>query len=561
MKSQRVVKEIVKTEKLPQGQTTVLQGRRSKNGNTSNVYTVKETTLEKRVKRSYNTYNTEGSYSNKSKQIISSNLKQGTNSGYITSQNKIPVSNKEENRVSTYKTRSQRNNISESFKTKRYSKREMDKIIRIQKWWRRTLAILNGYKIRESLRKNRNYVVKSQKVYTEKYVSTHSSNRPSIQNISNSKYYSNLNNMNANSKSYTNITTTTKRVNTNTNRNINTSSSSNYIQTVDKRIIRQSSPKPASSSTSPSVKSKYIIETKKVELFRKPKNTPDNKFVKETNINTSTSISNYEVKQIMRGIWGNETYCSPVESLCCLADDTRSNLSQNTIIFEEYEEEIRRLKNIIMKKDDELNNLMTNLKDVKNKLNININKNISIKKGFTGKNLDQDAHELQIISTKLGWNEVNIPSPVNEMFIQSIENKMPQRMQYIEGMQIIGKKEESVQESISDAEAVLEIQEMNALSIFSNKRKSKSICQHLQSLMILSTRKEEQSEDYSIKEKEEKINTGLEIIPAEKEPLVFQKIEQINYKSYVKPKPRKPINQIQELDGLEIINYKGQKLI
>ena len=560
MKSQRVVKEIVKTEKLPQGQTTVLQGRRSKNGNTSNVYTVKETTLEKRVKRSYNTYNTEGSYSNKSQQIVSSNLKQGTNSGYITSQNKIPVSNKEENRVSTYKTRSQRNNISESFKTRRYSKREMDKIIRIQKWWRRTLAILNGYKIRESLRKNRNYVVKSQKVYTEKYVSTHSSNRPSIQNISNSKYYSNLNNMNANSKSYTNITTTTKRVNTNTNRNINTSSSSNYIQTVDKRIIRQSSPKPASSSTSPSVKSKYIIETKKVELFRKPKNTPDNKFVKETNINTSTSISNYEVKQIMRGIWGNETYCSPVESLCCLADDTRSNLSQNTIIFEEYEEEIRRLKNIIMKKDDELNNLMTNLKDVKNKLNININKNISIKKGFTGKNLDQDAHELQIISTKLGWNEVNIPSPVNEMFIQSIENKMPQRMQYIEGMQIIGKKEEYVKESISDAEAVLEIQEMNALSIFSNKRKSKSICQHLQSLMILSTRKEEQSEEYSIKEKEEKINSGLEIIPVEKEPLVFQKIEQINYKSYAKPKPRKPRNQIQELDGLEIINYKRAKI-
>ena len=77
--------------------------------------------------------------------------------------------------------------------------------------------------------------------------------------------------------------------------------------------------------------------------------------------------------------------------------------------------------------------------------------------------------------------------------------------------------------------------------------------------MILSTRKEE-SEEYTIKEKEEKNNTNIEIIPVEKEPLVFQKIEQINYRSIVKPKPRKPINQIQELDGIEIINYKRPKL-
>ena len=44
------------------------------------------------------------------------------------------------------------------------------------------------------------------------------------------------------------------------------------------------------------------------------------------------------------------------------------------------------------------------------------------------------------------------------------------------------KKEESAQETISDSEAVLEIQEMNALSIISNKVKQKNICQHLQSL-------------------------------------------------------------------------------
>ena len=550
MKSQRVVKEIIKSEKLPQGQTRVLSGRRSKNGVTSNVYTVKETTLEKRIKRS--SYGTEGSV-NKSEQNISSNLKQGTNSGFIA-QNKIPVSNKEENKFIIYKsTRSTRSNISEGYQSRRYSKKEIEKIIKIQRWWRRILPILDGYKIRESQKiNNKNYVVKSQKVYTERYVSNVSSQS--------SNRTSNLNgNMNVNSKSYSNINninTNIKR-NLNPNVNINSSSSQNYIQTIDKRVIRQSSPKAVSDSTSPSVKSKYIIETKKVEVFRKPKNYSENKFVKETNVNTSSSISNYEVKQLMRGIWSNETYCSPVESLCCLADDGKSNISQNTVLFEEYEEEIRKLKSVIMKKDDELNNLMTNLKETKNKLNISITKNMKMKNGYNQKILDQDAHELQIISTKLGWNDVNIPSPVNEMFIESIENKMPQRMQYIEGMQIMGKKqEESVQESISDPEAVLEIQEMNALSIISNKRKSKSICQHLQSLMILSTRKEEQIEEYSIKEKEEKNN--IEIIPVEKEPLIFQKIEQINYKS--RPKPRKAKNQIQELDGLEIINYKRPKL-
>ena len=515
MKSQRVVKEIIKSEKLPQGQTNILTGRRNKNGVTSNVYTVKETTLEKRIKKSYGT---EGSLK-KVEQTFSSNLKQGTNSG-TTIQNKIPVSNKEENKYSIYKSnRTIRNNISEGYLSRRYSKREIEKIIKIQRWWRRMLAILNGYKIRETLRiNNKNYIVKSQKVYTEKYVSTvssQSSRRPSNV-ITNTKSYTNINNVTSNMKR-----------NLNSNVNINSSSSQNYVKTVDKRVIRQSSPKAVSGSTSPSVKSKYIIETKKVEVFRKPKNVVENKFVKETNVNTSSSISNYEVKQLMRGIWSNETYCSPVESLCCLADDGKSNISQNSVLLEEYEEEIRKLKSIIMQKDGELNNLMTNLKETKNKLNISISKNIKMKSGYNQKKLDQDAHELQIISTKLGWNDVNIPSPVNEMFIESIENRMPQRMQYIEGMQIMGKKqEESVQESISDPEAVLEIQEMNALSIISNKKKSKNICQHLQSLMILSTKKEEQIEEYSIKEKEEKNLEKLIINPS-----LNQESQEIKYKN------------------------------
>ena len=187
--------------------------------------------------------------------------------------------------------------------------------------------------------------------------------------------------------------------------------------------------------------------------------------------------------------------------------------------------------------------LVSNLKETRKELNVvNITKNMRNKAGYGNKILDQDAHELQIISRKLGWNDLVIPSPINEIFIESIENKIPPRMQYIEGMQIMGNEkmrnkeiwtqkirtEESIQESVSDAEAVLEIQEMNALSIISNKVKPKNICQHLQSLMILSKKNEEE------------------------EPLIFQKIEEINITSIV----NKPRNQIQELDGLEIISMK-----
>ncbi len=579
MKSQKVIKEVIKTEKLPQGQAKPYTFRRNNNSNaSSNIYTVKETTVEKRFKRSFNK---EGS-STQSYQNTSSNLKQGTNSGNKF-QNKIPVSNTEEKTTTTIvkNTTTSRNNYSEGLRYRRF-KREIDKIIKIQKWWRRMLAILDGYKIRESLfdQNKQNYVVQSQKIFTETFSSEQNQNqnqpisgylRSPQTNSYTSLYH--LNN-NQNSRSYTNI----KNVTTNINRDLNTtrlntSSSMNYIRTINKRIINQSSPLLVQSvSTSPSVKSKYIIETRKVEVFRKPKNLSASRFVRESNVNIVNSISNYEVKQLMKDIWNGETYCSTVESLCCLGDDVKHNAPKNTVIIEEYEEEIRQLKNMLMRKDDDLNKLMRTLNETKRELNVNITKNMRTKKYYGQKNLDQDAHELQIISMKLGWNDVNIPSPVNEIFIESIENKIPPRMQYIEGMQIMGKEkmgnmerwsqkihtEESIQESVSDPEAVLEIQEMNALSIISNKIRPKNMCQHLQSLMILSKRNEENSEEYSVNIKEKEEKTGIEIIPIEKEPLVFQKIEQINIRS--RPKPRKPKNQIQELDGLEIINYQRPKI-
>ena len=492
MKSRRFYKQTIKSENLPQGQNKAEETDKNKNGYSSKVYTVKETTIEKKVKRS--------SFNSGGDKNISSNLKQGTNSGF-SSQNKIPVSNKEDkdSKISNYRGFRSRF-LANKFKDKVYTKAEVDKIIKIQRWWRRMMAILDGYKIRESLfgQNSGNYVVKSKKIYTEEYTSSNrDSNKPSFPNFKNSNSYTNimnLNNMNTGTRSYTNINNVTTNIKRNFDSNIKlkSSSSQNYIQTIDKRIITQTSPRMVQSvSTSPSIKGRYIIETKKIEVFRKPRMFTDSQFVNEKNYAQINTMSNYEVKHIMKDIWNDEVFCSTVESLCCLGDEGKNNGSQNTLVYEEYEEEIKKLKKMLMQKDNELNNLMENLRDTRNQLNVNITKKMKEIRSYPQKNFDQDAHELQIISTKLGWNDVNIPSPVNEIFIESIENKFPQRMQYIEGLQIMGKRiDESIQESVTDPEAVLEIQEMNALSIISNKIKPKNMCQHLQSLMILSKRNE-----------------------------------------------------------------------
>jgi len=131
--------------------------------------------------------------------------------------------------------------------------------------------------------------------------------------------------------------------NLNINTNMKTSSSQNNIQTMSKKLEY---PKyTGSMSTSPSIKSKYIIETKKVEYFKKPKNYSVNKTMNTNTLTSMSEINRYEVKEIMHQIWNEESYCSTVESLCCLSD--KMNESQNnTMIFEEYEEEIGRLKKI-----------------------------------------------------------------------------------------------------------------------------------------------------------------------------------------------------------------------
>ncbi len=52
MKSQRIIKKTIKTEKLPQGQTSTVASHKFKSNISStgsNEYTVKETTIEKNI--------------------------------------------------------------------------------------------------------------------------------------------------------------------------------------------------------------------------------------------------------------------------------------------------------------------------------------------------------------------------------------------------------------------------------------------------------------------------------------------------------------------------------
>ena len=564
MKSRRIKEIINKKENAPQEQKSNMVISRKYKSHVSpkgtEQVTVKETTIEKSYKKTYNKIEEE---SHKNISNVSSSMKHGINSG-LSSEKKDSIQNKEDSAQSKFhkygkyaKYKSMRKE-KESTEEKKYTKKEIELIIKIQRWWKRVLARINGYKIREKLKKEKgyNFASKSKEVVREKYSSYNnishkyeSNNNKSTtnKNISSNNYkivnnknninstnsntssYSNINSYsnsnfqkNQNSKSYNNINSikTTVKNNLNINTNMKTSSSQNNIQTMSKKLEY---PKyTGSMSTSPSIKSKYIIETKKVEYFKKPKNYSVNKTMNTNTLTSMSEINRYEVKEIMHQIWNEESYCSTVESLCCLSD--KMNESQNnTMIFEEYEEEIRRLKTLLMEKDEEINNLMANLKE--NQLNVKYS--TTYKEYNSNKNV-KDMNDLQLITKKSSnWNEVNLPSPVSEIFIKSFMKNYNSDIAAYNMEKYTQKiKEESIQE-------VLEIQEMNSLSIISNIKKPKNICQHLQSLMILSKKNEDE------------------------EQFIFQKIEEINITSII----NKQKNSIQELDGLEIISMKKPSMI
>ena len=556
MKSRRIKEIINKKENAPQEQKSNMVISRKYKSHVSpkgtEQVTVKETTIEKSYKKTYNKIEEE---SHKNISNVSSSMKQGISSG-LSSEKKDSIQNKEESAQSKFhkygkyaKYKSMRKE-KESTQEKKYTKKEIELIIKIQRWWKRVLARINGYKIREKLKKEKgyNFASKSKEVVREKYSSYNnishkyeSSNNKSTtnKNISSNNYKivnnkNNINSTNSNTSSYSNINSYSnsnlqKNQNSKSYNNINSIKTSvkNNIQTMSKKFEY---PKyTGSMSTSPSVKSKYIIETKKVEYFKKPKNYSVNKTMNTNTLTSMSEIYRYEVKEIMHQIWNEESYCSTVESLCCLSD--KMNESQNnTMIFEEYEEEIRRLKTLLMEKDEEINNLMANLKE--NQLNVKYS--TTYKEYNSNKNI-KDMNDLQLITKKSSnWNEVNLPSPVSEIFIKSFMKNYNSDIAAYNMEKYTQKiKEESIQETISDSEAVLEIQEMNSLSIISNIKKPKNICQHLQSLMILSKKNEDE------------------------EQFIFQKIEEININSII----NKQKNSIQELDGLEIISMKKPSMI
>lgn len=159
MKSKRMFKEITKTEDLPQGEKKVVTSRKfkyNKSSGEAKETVIKETTVEKSYKSNYSIERkNDKSSAPKIISSSSSSYKQGVTSGF-NSANKILSTSKDESKVGKYKFKSI-NSSYESFKVKKYTKKESDMIIRIQRWWKRMLAILNGYKIREKLRKEKTY--------------------------------------------------------------------------------------------------------------------------------------------------------------------------------------------------------------------------------------------------------------------------------------------------------------------------------------------------------------------------------------------------------------------
>ena len=384
-----------------------------------------------------------------------------------------------------------------------------------------------------------NYISQSNDVKIYEYTAGNVSNVSSV----NLKHHPNqLNNLIHNHKFYTSNTANTQKT---------AKTSHTVTSTRSERSQR-------TQSLSPFGKSKYIVETKKVELYGKQRNSSASDSSKETNV----SISKTQIRKLMTNLWLEEMYCSNVESLCCLVDKDDTNRSNNSIemyekeleqkdlLIKDYEAEILKLKSALNIKEQEMKKLALNLKQSENTLKIKnqkiyelntktVTKNesldkdthelqiISTKDKNRNEELDRDAHSLQIISMKKGWNDIIIPSPVNEIYIQTVINAE----NYAEMMRIKKRREEEEEIRRKKIEKIanFEIQEMGLLSIITKKPKKINLCQHLESIMILS-----------------KVKTA---------PLKFQKIEEINVTS----EKIKSQNEIQELDGLEILHYKKKK--
>ena len=181
-------------------------------------------------------------------------------------------------------------------------------------------------------------------------------------NSINLKHHPNqVNNLIHNHKFYTSNTTNTQ----------NTAKTSHTITSTRTEKSQRTQ------SLSPIEKNKYVVETRKVELYGKQRNSSASESSKET----SVSISKSQIRKFMTNVWLEEIYCSNVESLCCLVDPqntSRSNcsefyekeLEQKETIIKEYESQILKLKSILNMKEQEMKKLVQNLKQSENSLKI-----------------------------------------------------------------------------------------------------------------------------------------------------------------------------------------------
>ena len=373
--------------------------------------------------------------------------------------------------------------------------------------------------------KNENPVIKNQQknrnIYQSKDIKVYeysSANSNSISSLNLKHHQNQINNLIHNHRFYTSVTSKTEN-------DSKTSHIGNRTKSERSERIQ---------SLSPAIKNKYLIETKKVEIFAKPRYSSVSNSSKETNV----SLSKSQIKKLITSMWLEETYCSNVESLCCIVDKQstqRSNFSvgiyekeieQKNIIIKDYEAQIMKLKSLLNVKEQEMKKLVQNLKESEAKirntkiyeLNVRTSKN-------TKENLDKDAHSLEIISFKKGWKDAIIPSPVNEIFIQNIINSS----NYQEMIKMERIEEDIIKRKKLEKISNFEIQEMGLLSIIARKPKIKNLCQHLESMMIYSKEK----------------------LP----PLKFQKIEEMKVISH----EIKSQNKIQQLDAMEILQLKKNK--
>ena len=478
-------------------QTKLLEKRSNKNiiKNNNNSYTLKKYTIEKTVNSSYNTNNNKNT---------NKNINQSNNSKYqeYTANQRPLLKNKSQTII---RNKGQSNNI----------------------------------------------IYRNKDIQSYEY----SSGTSTIPNQINLKHHPNqVNNLIHNHNFYTSNTS-------NSTKTMNIAKSSQTIRTTSAKTEINKKVR----NLSPNGNTTYTIETRKVELYNKPRSSIVSNSSRETNI----TISIDQIKKLMTNMWLENIYCSNVESLSCLVDNNKSErnsyylaemyekeIEKKSKIIKDYESEIIKLKNILNIKEQEMKQLLQNLKKsestnkIKNKqiYELNIKREnekeqlykdlyqaqMISEKQHEKKNikLGKDAYSLQIISMKKGWNNINIPSPVNEIYIETVKHESPLNSQKYEEMRKIQKikeEEEILIKKKLENKFKFVIQEMGLLSIITKKPKKNNIFQHLQSISILSKAK---------------------ILP-----LKFQKIEDINITSQI----IKVENEIQELDGLEIINIKNKK--